>query len=60
MVSRRRAICLALLLPGGLGLIWASGVVFWLALGVVTVALAGILLHLPGTERFVRDVLAKA
>jgi uncharacterized RDD family membrane protein YckC len=33
------------------------GVVFWLALGVVAVALVGILLPLPGTERFVRVAL---
>ena len=54
MASRRRAICLGLLLIGALGLIFASGVVFWLALGVVAVALVGILLPLAGTERFVR------
>lgn len=53
IASRRRAICLALLLLGGLGLGWASGVGFWLTLGLVTVALAGIL-WLPGTERFLR------
>ena len=54
MASKRRAICLGLLLLGALGLIWASGVLFWLALGVVAVALVGILLPLPATERFVR------
>lgn len=45
--------CLGLLLLGGPGLIWASGIAFWLALGVITVALVGIL-PLRGTERFVR------
>ena len=54
MASRRRAICLGLLLIGALGLIFASGVVFWLALGVVAVALVGILLPLADAERFVR------
>jgi hypothetical protein len=44
MVARRRAVCLVPALLGGLGLIWASGVVFWLALGVVMVSLAGVLL----------------
>ena len=50
------AICLgsACCAVGALGLIFASGVVFWLALGVVAVALVGILLPLAGTERFVR------
>jgi hypothetical protein len=54
MASRRRAIWLGLLLLGALGLIFASGVVFWLALGVVAVARVGILLPLAGAERFVR------
>jgi lysophospholipase L1-like esterase len=44
MVARRTAGCLALVLFGGLGLLWASGVVFWLTLGVVMVGLAGVLL----------------
>jgi hypothetical protein len=44
MVARRRAVCLVLAPLGGLGLIWASGVIFWLALGVVMVGLAGVLL----------------
>jgi lysophospholipase L1-like esterase len=52
MVARRRAVCLVLALLGGLGLIWASGVVFWLALGVVMVGLAGVLL--PGQSRRAR------
>jgi GDSL-like Lipase/Acylhydrolase family len=44
MVARRRAVCLVLALLGGLGLLWASGVRFWLTLGVVMVGLAGALL----------------
>jgi hypothetical protein len=47
VVGRRRAVCLVLALLGGLGLIWASGVVFWLALGVVMVGLAGVLPPVP-------------
>jgi lysophospholipase L1-like esterase len=54
MASKQRAICLGLLLLGALGLIWASDVVFWLALGAVAVALVGILSPLRGTEGFVR------
>jgi hypothetical protein len=42
MASRRRAICLALLLLGGLGLIWASD-------------LAGRLRQHPALERFATD-----
>jgi len=53
MVSRRRKVCLGLLPLGALGLVWASGVAFWLALGVVAVAVVG-LLPLRGAERFVR------
>jgi hypothetical protein len=53
MASRRRAICLGLVPFGALGLVFASGVVFWLALDVVAVALVGILLPGPDTERFV-------
>ena len=60
MVSKRRAICLGLLLVGTLGLIWASGVALWLALGMVAVALTGILLPLGGTERFVRVAMVVA
>jgi hypothetical protein len=44
MVARRRAVCLVLAVLGGLCLLWASGVVFWLTLGVVMVGLAGVLL----------------
>jgi hypothetical protein len=52
MLWSRRAICLGLVLIGALGLIWASGVVFWLALGVVMVGLVGVLLPLAGgTDR---------
>ena len=60
MISRRRAICLGLLALGGLGLIWASGVAFWPALGVATIGLAGVLMPAPRTERFVRIALAAA
>jgi hypothetical protein len=52
MLWSRRAICLGLVLIGALGLIWASGVVFWLALGVVMIGLVGVLLPLAGgTDR---------
>jgi lysophospholipase L1-like esterase len=53
MALGRRGICLVLLLLGALGLVWASGVGFWLLLGVVAVATVGIL-PLRGTESFVR------
>jgi hypothetical protein len=53
MVSKRRAICLGLLLLGALGLVWASGVAFWLALGFAMVGLVGVLLpRARGTDRF--------
>jgi lysophospholipase L1-like esterase len=48
MVSRRTAICLGLLALGALGLVWLSGVAFWLALGVAVLGLAGILLPRAG------------
>jgi lysophospholipase L1-like esterase len=54
MVSRRRSICLALLLLGSLGLVWASGIAFWLALGAVTVGVLGVLLPLARAEGFAR------
>jgi lysophospholipase L1-like esterase len=44
MITRRRTICLALLLIGTIALIWVSGVVFWLALGLVTAGLIGVLM----------------
>jgi hypothetical protein len=59
MVARRRAVCLVPALLGGLGLIWASGVVFWLALGVVMVSLAGVLLPVQSrSARFAPIALA--
>jgi hypothetical protein len=60
MAWRRRAICLGLLVLGTLGLIWASGVAFWLALGMVAVGLLGVLLPRAGAERFVRIAMVAA
>jgi hypothetical protein len=60
MAGRRGAICLGLLLLGTLGLIWASGVAFWLALGVAAVGLLGVLLPLAAMERFVRIAMVSA
>jgi lysophospholipase L1-like esterase len=58
MVARRRAICLALVPIGALGLVWASGVAFWLALGIVAIALAGVLSPAAGgKDRFAATAL---
>jgi lysophospholipase L1-like esterase len=43
-VSRRRAICLALLLAGALAADLASGVLLWLSCGALAVGLAGVLM----------------